>query len=129
MLIPLLLNDYEHDNASPPLNEIEDNGKQGLLYNGVPVSYRFPLKFSIKNGEIIENDERWYNFMSELVDIDRTMDIVKCDKFFKKHKQLSNVAWRNIVEDFFNEHHENMIDDGINYVARSIVKSNPRVHW
>lgn len=133
MVNQLLLAGVEHDKTHPTLDEIEflgDDGTMnsgGLIYSGIPVSYRYPIKISkTPDGE---KDERWFDFMTLTVDCDRASDIVKADKSFKNHPELSEIAYRVIVEDLYNEHHDNHFDNIRNNVMKRLAKVAPSKGW
>jgi hypothetical protein len=144
MLNPLLISGVDHINASPPLELIErkedDHSKNsgGLSYNAeingkkhkIDVSYRYPIIIS-RNGEPLK--ERWYDFMSQIVDLDMVSDISANDKQLLNHrKQLpwlkSQVAWR-IIGDKFLPEYDNAFDKLIRKRLMKNLDALPEYGW
>lgn len=134
MLTRLLLAGKAYENASPPIGSLKrhasDNGAEnggGLFYKGAPVSYKFPIMISRSPDEA--RGTRWFNFIPQIVDLDRASAIVRQDKYFRRSRHLSQVAWRIIAEALFLEHHDSFFDRSINYVARRMIDGHPREGW
>lgn len=133
MLVPLLMNGISHDEASPPLNEIsilDDNHTKdsgGCFYNGIKISYRHPIIISQDNKE--EKTERWFDYIPQIIDLERGDDIIKEDNYFKNHKHLNWIACRIIVEDLFVKNHNDPINNVMNYLAKRLAKAYPFKGW
>ncbi|MCX5886357.1 MAG: hypothetical protein NT096_10685 [Proteobacteria bacterium] len=134
MLIPLLLNNRGHDEASPPLKKIEvlknnqtEKDSGGLFSQSLLVSYRHPINISKNPNE--PKVTRWFDYLPLIVDVDRTSDIIQQDKNFSRYPQLNRISHRIIVEDLFNEHHDNPTDKAGNINAKELMGALPTSGW
>ncbi len=145
MLTPLLDEGFDHIDASPSINLIKRNPDDhtmdsgGMTYatrrNGssieFPVSYRYPI--IRPDGPDQVPTEKWYDFMSQVIDIDMINHITEVDKQLVRHRKQvpcvkTQIAWRVIGKNMVRAY-QNPIDRRIGADLTRIMGASPEVGW
>jgi hypothetical protein len=103
MSTPMLIDGFEQHEASPHLNEIERNEK-GLFFNGIRVSYKYPIILSREPGG--KETMRVFDYMPQVIDWRYLFHIVKTDPYLEGHDRLDKVGSLIMGEDIFRLYHE-----------------------